>query len=449
MARILIVDDEQSLRLTVGMMLKRRGHEVVEAASGSEAIARLKQDGPDIVITDLRMGEVSGEDVLRATKQHDSSTEVIVLTAHGTVESAVAAMKNGAFDYVEKPFDLQALALKVDKALERRQLVREMHQLRQAFDDRYSFDRIIAKSQGMQQVLARVARIANTDATVLVEGETGTGKDLVARAIHNNSARHGRQFVAINCGALPEQLLESELFGHVKGAFTSAVSDKAGLFEEADGGTIFLDEISELLPVTQVKLLRVLQDGESRRVGSNRPLQVDVRVIAATNRRLWEVVREGAFREDLFYRLNVIQVRIPPLRERRDDILPLAWHFLKQYAAEHSRDVQGFSPPAQALLLRADWPGNVRELENTIERAVVLAAGDTIEPSDLSTGPEGDDAPREDGPARLDEVVRRHILRTLELVGGNRAKAAELLGIGRNTLWRKLKEYEQPAQTEG
>ncbi|MFQ6132689.1 MAG: sigma-54-dependent transcriptional regulator [Armatimonadota bacterium] len=444
MARILVVDDEKSVRLTLSVLLTRAGHEPIEAASGSEAIALLTAEPPDLVITDLRMGEVDGVEVLKAAKQASSSVEVIVLTAHGTVESAVDAMRLGAYDYMEKPFETEALVYKVANALERRQLVTEMHQLRQAFGDKYSFDNIVAKSAQLQGVLERVARIANTNATVLIEGETGTGKDLVARALHNHSARRDQQFLAINCGALPEHLLESELFGHVRGAFTGANADKRGLFEEADGGTIFLDEISELLPATQVKLLRALQDGEVRRVGSNTAVRVDTRVLAATNQRLRALVKRGRFREDLYYRLNVIRLHIPPLRERRDDIMPLAWHFLRLYNKQHGTDVKGFTPEAGDLLMAYEWPGNVRELENAVERAVVLATGDTLTAEDLALegmaspilGQHGDDEPEE-----LEQVVRRHILRTLEKMDGNRARTAAALKIGRNTLWRKLKQY--------
>ena len=444
MARILVVDDEKSVRLTLSVLLSRAGHEPSEAASGSEAIAVLKEDPPDLVITDLRMGEVDGVDVLKAAKDVSSAIEVIVLTAHGTVESAVDAMRLGAYDYIEKPFDAEALLFKVQNALERRELVAEMHQLRQAFGDKYGFDNIVAKSAEMQGVLERVARIANTNATVLIEGETGTGKDLVARAIHLHSPRRDKHFVAINCGALPEHLLESELFGHVRGAFTGANVDKRGLFEEAERGTIFLDEISELLPATQVKLLRALQDGEIRRVGSNTPVRVDTRVLAATNQRLRSLVASGRFREDLYYRLNVIQVYIPPLRGRRDDIMPLVWHFLRLYSKQHGRDVRGFSPEAGEALLSYAWPGNVRELENAVERAVVLAAGDTVGVEDLALEGSASTASgeeKDDEVEGLDEVVRRHILRALAKMNGNRVRTAEALKIGRNTLWRKLKQY--------
>ncbi len=454
MATILIVDNERSVRLTLGLLLKDRGHKVHEAASGEEALERVREEVFDLVITDLKMAQASGLDVLGATKAVSASTEVVVLTGHGTIESAVEAMRLGAFHYLTKPYNSQEMLVTVDKALERHQLVREVRNLREQVRSRFGFDSIVGKGPGMQRLLDQVAQVARTDATVLIEGESGTGKELIARAIHGNSARAEGPFVPVNCAALPETLLESELFGHVKGAFTGAAAARKGLFEEADRGTIFLDEIGDTTPAMQAKLLRVLQDGEIRRVGSNAPIRVNVRVLAATNKRLDEQVRAGAFREDLFYRLNVVSLRVPPLRERREDVVALVHHFLQRARERLGKPMADFTREALDVLQHHAWPGNVRELENAVERAVVLCRGDRIAPEDLppsvldrSSG--GLAAPGYSGLA-LRDVEREHILATLRECHGNQAKAADLLGIGRNTLWRKLKEYgvkpsEEPA----
>jgi len=366
------------------MLLKKQGHQLAQASSQQEAIEKLSQDVYDAVIADLRMeNKDSGIEVLKAAQRLTPPPAVIILTAYGSVESAVEAMKLGAADYVQKPFAPDELLVKLDRALEWRRKDAELVRLRSAQDKLYGFENIVAKSKGMLEVLDLVRRVAPSDATVLIEGETGTGKELIARAVHQHSPRHNAPFLPINCGALPETILESELFGHVKGAFTDAKANKKGLFEEADTGTIFLDEISETSPSTQVKLLRVLQDGEVRRVGSNTPITVDVRVIAATNRPIRQYVADGKFREDLYYRLQVIPIRIPPLRERREDILPLAEHFLRIYNAKNNRDIKGISREAQKILLAHNWPGNVRELENAMERAVILCTGKEIAPDDF------------------------------------------------------------------
>jgi two-component system response regulator HydG len=445
-AVILIVDNEPSVRVTLTMLLKGHGHHLLEAGDGQAALDFLRGEAVDLVITDLKMAEVSGLDVLRGAKLLSPETEVILLTGHGTVESAVEAMRAGAFDYVTKPFEPSELLHRVENALERHRLLREVHHLRKQIRERGGFGTIVGTSLPVQRLASMVSRVAAADATVLIEGESGTGKELVARAIHAESARASHPFVGINCAALPEAMLESELFGHVKGAFTGAVAAKKGLFEEANQGTLFLDEIGDTPLPIQVKLLRVLQEREIRRVGSTSPLRIDVRLLAATNRRLEELVREGRFREDLYYRLNVVALRIPPLRERREDIPLLAAHFLTRAAKRHGRPVPTLSPEVMALLVDHDWPGNVREMENAIERAVLLAETDTIFPGDLppslqgapgsGEGPEA--APK---PRRLDELEREQILRTLDTYAWNQARAAEALGIGRNTLWRKLKEY--------
>ncbi len=445
MATILIVDNERSIRLTLGLLLKERGHQVREAASGEDAILLIRGEVFDLVITDLKMAQATGLDVLRATKAASPHTEIIVLTGHGTIESAVEAMRLGAFHYVTKPYNSQEMLLTVDKAIERHRLLREVRHLREQVRSRYGFESILGKSPQMQRLMDQVAQVARTDATVLIEGESGTGKELLARAIHGNSARGEGPFIPVNCAALPENLLESELFGHLRGAFTGAATTRKGLFEEADRGTILLDEVGDTTLAMQVKLLRVLQDGEIRRVGSSTPIRVDVRVLAATNKHLEELMRSGAFREDLFYRLNVVSLRIPPLRERRDDIVDLAHHFLQRSRERLGKPVAEFSREALEALQGHSWPGNVRELENAVERALVLCRRDRIGPEDLP--PSLRDRSAAAGAARgysglpLREVERGHILATLRECQGNQAKAADLLGIGRNTLWRKLKEY--------
>jgi two-component system response regulator HydG len=444
-AAILVVDNEPSVRVTLIMLLKGRGHHLLEAGDGQAALDLLRGEAVDLVITDLKMAEVSGLDVLRETKVASPETEVILLTGHGTVESAVEAMRLGAFDYVTKPFEPSELLHRVQNALERHRLLREVHHLRQQIREHRGFGTIVGTSLSIQRLAGMVSRVAAADATVLIEGESGTGKELVARAIHAESPRASQPFVGINCAALPETLLESELFGHVKGAFTGAATAKKGLFEEAHQGTLFLDEIGDTPPPIQVKLLRVLQEREIRRVGSTSSIRIDVRLLAATNRRLEELVRDGRFREDLYYRLNVVALRIPPLRERREDIPLLAAHFLTRSAKRHGRPVPTLSPEAVALLLEHHWPGNVREMENAIERAVLLSETDTIFPGDLPAGLRGSRG-TESGeaaakPRRLEEVEREHILRTLDAYAWNQARAADALGIGRNTLWRKLKDY--------
>ncbi len=453
MATILIVDNERSVRLTLGLLLKERGHQVREAASGEEALDLVRGEVFDLVITDLRMAQANGLDVLRATKAASPQTEVIVLTGHGTIESAVEAMRLGAFHYVTKPYNSQEMLLTVEKALERHRLVREVRNLREQVRSRFGFESILGKSPQMQRLLDQVAQVARTEATVLIEGESGTGKELIARAIHANSARAEGPFVPVNCAALPETLLESELFGHIKGAFTGAGTTRKGLFEEADRGTILLDEIGDTTLAMQAKLLRVLQDGEIRRVGSSTAIRVDVRVLAATNKSLQEMVRAGSFREDLFYRLNVVSLRVPPLRERRDDIVDLAHHFLQHSRERLGKDVAGFAREALELLQRHPWPGNVRELENAVERAVVLCPENRIRPEDLPPTVRDRSAAAIAAGGYpglpLRDAEREHILATLRESQGNQAKAAELLGIGRNTLWRKLKEYGLKPSDEG
>lgn len=385
MAHILLVDDESSMRLTLTMLLKREKHTLAQAATGKAALKHLEDNHFDVVLTDLNLDEVTGLDVLRSAKQNNPQTEVIVLTGYGSIESAVEAMKLGAFDYLTKPVDAEELLLSISRATERQKLKSEVARLRTEVEvtGRFNAGNIVANSPAMNEVLGMVERVAPTDAAVLIQGESGTGKELIARAVHQNSNRKDEAFIPINCGALPENLLESELFGHVKGAFTGAHQNKKGMFEEADGGTLFLDEIGEMTPATQVKLLRVLQDQEVRRVGANTGVKVDVRIVAATNQNLMSNIESGAFREDLYYRLQVIVLHLPPLRERIEEILPIATHYLQEYAQKFRKPLKGFSKPAEKVLQGYSWPGNIRELINAVERAAILCREDMVQPDDL------------------------------------------------------------------
>jgi len=444
MADLLVVDDEPSTRSTLALLLRKRGHRVVEADGVSAATTRLADGVFDLVVTDLRMPDGDGLDVLRAARAHTPAPEVILLTAYAEWKSAKEAIRLGALDYFEKGQEPDELYHRIDKALAGGALRRENENLRAQLRQRYGLPGLIAQSPALQRVLDLVERVAPTDATLLIQGESGTGKEVIAKAVHHASARAGRPFVAVNCGAVPEPLLESELFGYVRGAFTGAAGSKLGLFEEADGGTLFLDEIAEMPAALQVKLLRALQSGEVRRLGSTQAATIDVRVIAATHGDLAALISQGSFREDLFYRLNVIQLILPPLRERREDIPALAEHFLAQSAGKLGRRL-GLSSEAVERLLRYPWPGNVRELENAIERAAILARSDTLEPEDLpphvSAGMQLGPSPPLPRQTTLADAERIHILQTLERFGRNHSGAAEALGIGRTTLWRKLKEY--------
>ncbi|MGH7310802.1 MAG: sigma-54-dependent transcriptional regulator [Candidatus Rokuibacteriota bacterium] len=444
MTTILIVDDEPAARLTMTLLLRRRGHRVLQAQGALAAVKALGEEMVDLVITDLRMPDGSGLDVLRAAKANAPDASVILLTAYAGWESAKEAIQLGALDYFEKGRDPDELLHRIDKALEEKALRRENENLRQQIQDRYGLPGIIAHSAEMRSVLDLVARVAPTDATVLVRGESGTGKELIAKAIHHASLRARGPFVTVNCGAVPETLLESELFGHVKGAFTGAISAKKGLFEEAHQGTLFLDEIGEMTPSLQVKVLRALQDGEIRAVGSTQPSTVDVRVLTATHRDLEQMIQQGAFREDLFYRLNVIALVLTPLRDRREDIPMLAEHFLDRHGSKLGRQLR-LGSDALDRLLAYPWPGNVRELENAMERSAILSRTDTVGPDDLpphvAAGTTLGRAPALPPQQTLSELERVHVLQTLERCGWNHSRTAEALGIGRTTLWRKLKEY--------
>ena len=444
MASILIVDDEASARVTLGLLLTKRGHRVTEAEGVAAAVKALADAAFEVVVTDLRMPDGDGLDVLRAARTHCPDADVILLTAYAGWESAKEAMKLGACDYFEKGHEPDELLHRIDRALGEKALRRENANLRAQVRERFALPGLVAASPGMRAVLDVIGRVAPTDATVLVHGESGTGKEVIAKAIHHASPRARGSFVAVNCAALPETLLESELFGHVRGAFTGATAAKKGLFEEADRGTLLLDEIGEMPPSLQAKLLRTLQSGEIRPVGSTQAVTIDARVIAATHRDLALLIRQGAFREDLYYRLNVISVPLPPLRERREDVPLLAEHFLARFAERQGRALR-LGADAMDRLLRYAWPGNVRELENAMERAAILAAGDVVTAGDLpphvSAGLALGQAPAPDAARTLAEAERALIVQAVERAGGNHSRAAESLGIGRTTLWRKLKEY--------
>lgn len=446
--RILLVEDDQSQAALLAIELRNAGYEIDSAKSGEEAFKKIDAQLYDAAVTDLKLGAIDGLEVLKGVKQAQPETEVIMITGHGSIDSAVSAIKSGAFDYLTKPVEPEELVLVLKKALEHRALLGEVRRLREEVKDKYSFEGIVFASPQMHRVLEMVKKVAATDATVLIQGESGTGKELVARALHGNSPRRNGSFVAINCGALPEGLLESELFGHVKGSFTSADRNKRGLFEEAGGGTLFLDEISETMPSLQVKLLRALQEGEIRRVGDNHPIKISTRVVAATNKNLPKLIAEGKFREDLYYRLKVFPIEIPALRERVEDILPLSEHFLRKARKKLGSHAARFTPQAADALKNYSWPGNVRELEHAIERSLIMASGPTVDLGDLP--PEilpGDvKASSSDKTSKdsLGDIEKKHILEALESCGGNQVKAAKVLGIARNTLWRKLKAYGIP-----
>lgn len=442
--RLLIVDDEKNTREGLKWALEREEMEVQTAGDGEEALAMLRADPAELVITDLKMPRMDGMELLRHLREEFPETDVVILTGHGTVESAVEAMRVGAFHYLIKPVNLDELKLLLERVVERRRFREENERLRAEVDQLYGFEQIVGRSAAMQEVFQRVRQVAPTRASVLIQGDTGTGKELIARAIHHNSPRRHRPFVAVNCGALAESLLESELFGHEKGAFTNAVRTKPGRFEMADRGTIFLDEISETSPEFQVKLLRVLQEQEIERVGGTQTIKVDIRIIAATNRDLEQEVAEGRFREDLFWRLNVVRIVVPPLRERPEDIPLLIEFFLNQFNKEHGKQVT-LSPRALALLTTYSWPGNVRQLRTTIESLVILSTSREISPRQLPPEIQRETAPAQVVKFRvgtpLREAEKELIQATLAANDGNKALAARLLGLGRKTLYRKLEEY--------
>ncbi len=445
--RILVVDDEESHRMMLRAVLEESGYSIAEAADGPETIRAVEQEPFDLILLDIRMTTMDGIETLTEIRKISPFVPVLMMTAYASVKTAVEALKAGAFEYLIKPLDIEELRILVEKALEHYHLQEENLALKERLGNRFDFSKIIGKSPKMKEVFELLAQVAPTDATVLVLGESGTGKELVANAIHHNSARANQPFVKVACAALPEPLLESELFGHEKGAFTGAIARREGRFRMAHRGTIFLDEVGEMSPATQSKLLRVLQEKEFESVGSSHTMKVDVRVIAATNKDLEKEVREGRFREDLFYRLNVVPVFLPPLRERKEDIPALAAHFFSLYREKNKKELREVSGKAMDLLLRYEWPGNIRELENCIERSVIMARGEIIAPADLPPQIQALSSQKEDSSIRLplglslQEVEKTLILKTLEDTGGNRSRAAEILGINRRTLQNKLKEY--------
>lgn len=445
---ILVADDEEPQRKAISGFLKKKNFSVSEAGNGATAIAHVRGNPVDLVLTDFRMPDMTGQEVLRAVREINPDIPVVVITAYGSIDTAVGIMKDGAFDYLQKPVELEELLLVIGRAREHRMLVSENRVLRAQLAERYSFDNIVSRSGAMEDVLNTAGRVAPSKASVLVRGESGTGKELIARAIHMSSGRKERPFVVVNCAALPESLFESELFGHEKGAFTGAERQRIGKFEQADGGTLFIDEVGDIPLAIQVKLLRALQFGQIERVGGSETMQLDVRIVAATNRDLEAMIAEGSFREDLYYRLNVVSIHLPPLRKRREDIAPLASAFLRKYAELNGKPVQGISREAMDILTRYDFPGNVRELENIVQRAVVLTRDEAVTTQDLPpellhTGSTAELPVHElfelgDLSQRVETLEHLLIDKALEKSGGNQVKAAELLGISERTLRYKL-----------
>ncbi len=457
--RILIADDEEAARTTLGQILSEDGYEVFQAVDGEEALRLVAELSPDVLLSDLKMPRLDGHELLQRVRQGYPDVTLVIMTAHGTIDSAVRAVKQGAEDYLTKPIDVEELERILVRVMDKRRLVAETRILRERVDEKYRFENIIGRSHGMLEVFRLVEQVAPSQAYILITGETGTGKELIAQAIHQRSARRDAPFVKVACAALPETLLESELFGHERGAFTGALARRSGRFEMAAGGTLFLDEIGDITPGVQVKLLRFLQDHQFERVGGNQTLTVDARVIAATHRNLQTLVREGRFREDLFYRLNVIEIALPPLRARPHDLPLLVEFFLRRFAAANGKEPLSIADDALAALAGYDWPGNVRELEHAIERAVVLARGPAIDRSlfpalPATTPPRPGNGPIVPG-SSLEEIERDAIRKTLESVGGSTSRAAAILKISPRTIQYKLKEYrrggavDRPATTRG
>ena len=446
---VLVVDDDHDMRALLRDVLEEHGYKVTLAQNGQEALKNLREGEYPVVLTDLRMKGIQGIELLAEIKRSFPDTNVVLMTAFGSVETALEAMKQGASDYLMKPVKNDDLLRVTERSFREALLRSEINRLRREVNKEYSFSQILGKSKPMREIFDLIRRVADSPTNILITGESGTGKELVAKALHYNSERKDGAFVAVNCAAIPEQLLESELFGHMRGAFTDARVDKRGLFEEAAKGTLFLDEISELPLMLQAKLLRAIQEKEIRRLGANRPIAVDTRLIAATNLNLSEEIKAKRFREDLYYRLNVIEMRLPPLRERREDIPLLVDAFLKKFGQARGKDVKGVSESTLALLIDYAWPGNVRELENVIERAVTLSRGDKILPDDLPAtiqGSRGDRRVLDEAAEKmhpLHEIEKEYIKKILEKMGGNKYQAAQVLGIDRKTLYRKLGEMDE------
>lgn len=455
--KILIVDDEKNMRWAISRALEKEGYEILQASNGQEGIEAFERHRPDVMLLDLKMPVMDGMEALKTIRETNTTTPVLMLTAHGTMETAIEAMKRGAMDYLSKPFDVEELKVQIRKALHVNELEEQVVYLKEttAFE---TGNVVIGNSQPMKELMTMVERVAATPATILIQGESGTGKEIIAHLVHHNSPRRDKPFIKVNCGAIPETLIESELFGHEKGAFTGAVSRKVGKFERARGGTILLDEIGELSLSMQVKLLRVVQDKEIERVGGSETVSVDARVIAATNRQLKKMTEEGTFREDLYYRLNVIPLHIPPLRDRKEDIPGFVHHFMKVFCSEMGRKLMTLSPKAMAQLVNHPWKGNVRELENYIERLVILSPTDDVQEVDLPISGTTDasgtpdtsgisDTPKDSGiqlpeeGISLDELEKDLILQALEKTGNNQTKSAQLLGISRHTLMYRMDKH--------
>ena len=436
--KILIVDDEDIIRESLRDWLENAGYKVVIAGSGEEALRIIKQKKIKIMLADLVMPGIDGIELMKEARKIVPTISTVIITAYGSIQTAISAIKEGAYDYIEKPFCPEKVELLIKNLMEHQDLIEENISLRRRIEDRYNFEGIIAKSPKMLKIFELIKTVAPTSATVLIIGKTGTGKEIIARAIHHQSQRRNKPFIATSCAALPESLLESELFGHEKGSFTGAVETKKGKFEAGDKGTLFLDEIGEINANTQIHLLRALEEKKITRVGSNEEIDVDVRVIAATNKNLKTMIKHEKFREDLYYRLNVVTIDLPPLKDRGEDILPLAEHFLKKFAGENNKSIKYFSPEVVEFMLNYSWPGNVRELENMVERGVILSKNKTIT---LAEVPQDIIHPTPAEGKTIEVVERNHIINVLEETKGNISKAADILGIRRMTLYNKLKKY--------
>jgi two-component system response regulator AtoC len=437
-AKILIVDDESIVRESLSDWLDGAGYDVETAESGEAALPIIKKKKPKIMVADLVMPGMTGIELMNEAKKIIPTLSTVIITAHATIQSAITAIREGAFDYIEKPFCPEKVELLIEKLVEHQDLIEENIKLRQKIADRFHFEGIIAKSPKMLKIFELIRIVAPTNATVLITGETGTGKEVVARAVHHQSKRRSKGFIATSCAALPESLLESELFGHEKGSFTGAVERKKGKFEAADKGTLFLDEIGEINANTQVHLLRALEEKKITRIGSNEEIDVDARVITATNKDLRHMVMQEQFREDLYYRLKVVTINLPALKERREDILPLAEHFLKKYAEENSKEIINLSPEVIEFMLNYSWPGNVRELENMIEHGVILSTSNAVTMAEL---PQDIIHPLPSEEKTIEAITKNHILHVLEETNGNISEAAKILGVQRMTLYNKLKKY--------
>ncbi|MGQ9778071.1 MAG: sigma-54-dependent transcriptional regulator [Thermodesulfobacteriota bacterium] len=450
--KIMIIEDEPLMRITIQDSLEAEGYDVNIAETGQKGLSIFRKNMSDILITDLKLPDTDGLQILNEVKQMNPETQVIMITAYGSIDSAVTAMKEGASDYLTKPFSMDELLLIIKRLIRIKQLEEENIRLKEKVEERFGLEGLIGKSPQMQKIYDLIETVSQTDTTILIQGESGTGKEMVANAIHIKSLRKNGPFIKVNCSALPETLLESELFGHEKGAFTGAIRQRKGRFELAHEGTLFLDEVGEISPIVQVKLLRALQERQFERVGGTKTISVDVRLICATQRDLKEEIKKGTFREDLYYRLNVVPIFLPPLRERKEDILLLTEHFINKFAKKMGKEILGLSEEAKNLLLKYHFPGNIRELENMIERAVALLKGKIIQATDLPEEVMGQEAPIQEickkieGPKPLAQAIKlfekEYIQNVLEKTKGKKGQAAELLGISRKTLWEKIKELK-------